>query len=78
MIRKMFMMGLLMAFLATTTFALAEDVYVTKNGKKYHKSTCEFIKDRNPIKIDDSDAIKKGLKPCTACFKEKINSGKNK
>jgi len=45
-------------------------VYVTKNGKKYHKETCPFIKNRETISMDEKEAIAKGLKPCGKCFKD--------
>lgn len=59
-----------LAVMTNATLAQAADVYATKNGKKYHKADCEFIKDRNPGKVDEADAIKKGLKRCSACFKD--------
>ncbi|MFH1622446.1 MAG: hypothetical protein ABIA97_04920 [Candidatus Omnitrophota bacterium] len=45
-------------------------VYVTKNGKKYHKETCPFIKNRETVNMDEKEAIAKGLKPCGKCFKD--------
>lgn len=58
-----------MLFLGST-FAFAEDVYVTKNGKKYHKANCLLIakKGAKPIALDE--ASKKGLKPCRKCFNQ--------
>ena len=76
MIRKWLMLGVLMTALSTATYALAEDVYATKNGQKYHKEICEFIKDRKPFKIDKEQAIKKGLKPCRACYEDKTGEKK--
>lgn len=43
-------------------------VYVTRKGKKYHKETCPFIRNRETISIDEKEAIEKGLKPCGRCF----------
>ena len=43
-------------------------VYVTRRGKKYHKETCPFIRNREAISIDEKEAIEKGLKPCSRCF----------
>lgn len=59
----------LLAVLVMSTASFAEPVLVTKNGKKYHKPECVFIKDRETSKIDDKDAIAKGLKPCGKCVK---------
>ncbi|OGX27489.1 MAG: hypothetical protein A2787_08080 [Omnitrophica WOR_2 bacterium RIFCSPHIGHO2_01_FULL_48_9] len=58
----------LLAVLVMATAACAEAVFATKNGKKYHKPECVFIKDRETSKIDDKDAIAKGLKPCGKCM----------
>ena len=63
------MIGLMtLAVLSSAVSSFAYEVYATKNGKKFHKADCEFIKDRQTVKMDDSDAIKKGLKPCGACI----------
>ena len=58
----------LLAVLVMSTAVFAESVYITKNGKKYHKPECVFIKDRETSKIDDKDALSKGLKPCGKCI----------
>lgn len=50
----------------------AQDVYVTKSGKKYHKTDCSFVQDRKPVKISKKDALAKGLAPCPKCFKEDL------
>ena len=78
MIKKIMMLGLLAAFLATTTFASAEDVYKTKNGAKYHKQDCRLIKNKNAVKIDKAEAIKAGLKPCKKCFSEEVSDSSKK
>ena len=73
MIRKLMMIGMLMMFLSATTFAFAEDVFVTQKGSKYHKKECRLIKNReNVIKMEKSEAIEKGYNPCKRCFKEDI------
>jgi len=66
-----------LAFLASSTFAFAADVYVTKNGKKYHKETCRWIKNRETTKMDEKEAIEKGYEPCSRCFKSKAVSDKS-
>jgi hypothetical protein len=67
-----------LAIMTNATFASAADVFITRNGKKYHKPDCEFIKDRSPVKIDEAEAVKKGLKPCGACFTNKPLENKSK
>ena len=64
--KKLFMAVLALLILSNAAFA--ESVFATKNGKKYHKQDCVFIKDRNASEIDDKDAIAKGLKPCGKCY----------
>ena len=77
--QKMIICGLVLLGQVMAQSLYAADVYVTKNGKKYHKADCEFIKDRATVKIDDKEAIKKGLKPCGACFKpDQITENKQK
>ncbi len=69
MINKLLTLALL-GTLLTTTAAFADDVYVTANGKKYHKEDCRLIKTKHPVKIEKSEAVKKGLEPCKSCFRE--------
>ena len=82
-VRKIFMAGLCLLFLAANTLAFAEDVYVTPNGKKFHKADCRFIKNRETQKLDNQDAIGQGYVPCQKCFSEdqaaeKDNNAKEK
>ena len=49
-------------------FVHAEDVYVTKNGKKYHKTDCLLIQKKGAQPIAYDEAIKKQLTPCKKCF----------
>ena len=42
-------------------------VYITENGKKYHKSFCQYVSE-NGIPIDINKAIDKGYSPCKKCF----------
>ena len=60
--------------LVSSTFAFAEDVYATKNGKRYHKINCLLIKDKGAKPIALEEAQKKGLKPCHRCFGSKTES----
>lgn len=51
-----------------STFAYAEDVYATKNGKRYHKVDCLLIQKKGAKPIAMEEALKKGLKACKKCF----------
>jgi hypothetical protein len=64
--------------LISSTFAFAEDVYATKNGKRYHKADCLLIKEKGAKAISLEDATKKGLKPCRRCFGETDSAKKEK
>lgn len=68
MFKKLTALVLCLVLLAATFAAFAEDVYVTKQGTKYHKQDCRFIKNRDTQAIDIKDAEAKGLKPCGRCF----------
>ena len=74
MFKKIIATCICVMFLAAGTMAFAEDVYVTKRGKKYHKETCSLIKNKNARAISKEEALEKGLKPCRRCFKEDIAS----
>ena len=80
MMRKLVVLVLGVVFLSATTFAFAEDVYVTKRGKKYHKEDCLLIKNKGAEKITKKEAVEKGLTPCQRCFNEEvsINKGEKK
>ncbi len=58
----------LLSFLLTTTYVFAADVFATKQGKKYHKEICRFIKNRETTKLDEQEAVTKGLVKCGKCF----------
>lgn len=68
MFKRLASLVLCLVFLTATSLAFAEDVYVTKQGKKYHSSDCRFIKNRETQKIDIEEAKAKGLEPCGRCF----------
>jgi len=55
---------------ATTTMvetaAVEQVVYITKTGKRYHKSSCHHLK-RSKIKTTKSQAQKSGYTACTVC-----------
>jgi micrococcal nuclease len=51
------------------TTAAKDIVYVTKTGKKYHRSGCSFLsKSSIPIQLEDAKA--KGYTSCSKCCKE--------
>jgi len=77
--KRIMMLVLSAALLANTALASAQDVYVTKNGKKYHKSeTCRWVKGKETTTLDDKAAIEKGYTPCNRCASEKEKKVENK
>lgn len=46
-----------------------ETVYVTSSGKKYHKSTCRYVKDKSATSYSIDEAKKKGYTACSVCYK---------
>ena len=73
MFKKLMMIGMLAVFLSATSYAAAEDVYITPNGAKYHKEDCRLIRNKDKMaKIDKEEAIEKGYGPCKRCFKEDV------
>jgi hypothetical protein len=53
-------------FLFLSSFALAQTVYITQFGKKYHTSNCSYLSS-SKISIDLSEAKAKGYTPCSRC-----------
>lgn len=45
---------------------LTEVVYVTKTGKKFHKSSCRYLKS-SKIKTSKAEAKEAGYTACKAC-----------
>ncbi len=43
------------------------EVYVTEDGKKYHRATCQHIKGKKIRKITLKEALEEGYKPCEIC-----------
>jgi len=76
--KKVLTVMLLGVMLISTTFAFAEDVYATKNGKRYHKADCLLVKDKGAKAVSLEEAEKKGLKPCRRCYGPKIESNGQK
>ena len=68
MLRRIIGLVMCLAILSATTFVFAEDVYITKRGKKYHKQDCPLIAKRDAQKVSLEEARAKGLEPCSRCF----------
>lgn len=56
------------ALLISTSFAFAEDVYVTKSGKTYHSEDCRSVANKDAAAISIEDAEAKSLRPCKRCI----------
>ncbi len=69
MVKKLIVIALFVVFITSTSLAFAESVLITKNGKKYHKATCQLVKNKETTQIDDAEAIKQGYIPCAKCYK---------
>lgn len=52
-------------------------VYATKRGKKYHRSDCPFIVNRDSVAMSLKDAQAKGLEPCGRCMADSQKQAKN-
>ena len=68
--KQAIVLGLCVVFVSMVAFASAEDVYKTKNGKKYHRADCKLVQNRDTQKLSKEEATEKGLKPCGKCFKD--------
>ncbi|OGX08332.1 MAG: hypothetical protein A2Z88_01020 [Omnitrophica WOR_2 bacterium GWA2_47_8] len=74
MIRKLTVAVLAVCLLMATTLVYAQDVFITKNGKKYHQEICRLIQNKQISKIDEQAAVEKGLTPCKKCMKENLST----
>ena len=52
----------------TTASEQQETVYITKSGKKYHKSDCFYISGRDTTSVTVEEAEQQGYSPCSVCF----------
>ena len=57
---------LLILSVAFTTLVSSQEVFTTKTGEKYHKSTCRYLK-YSKYKIELEKAIQLGYDPCSVC-----------
>ncbi|MCA9398511.1 MAG: hypothetical protein KC618_02095 [Candidatus Omnitrophica bacterium] len=60
----------MMLFVSIANSAVAEDVYVTKYGKKYHKEGSRFIKNKDVEKLSREEAESRGYEPSSDFLKE--------
>jgi hypothetical protein len=65
-----FIMSLMIPLMMTTA-CLAEYVYVTKAGKKYHHAESRFIQGKETEKITLEEAVARGLEPSREYLKFK-------
>ena len=78
MFKKMLLMGTLLTMLTANSFAFAEDVWTSPNGKKYHKEICRLLKNKDAaIKHEKADAVNEGFTPCKKCYKEDLGAEQN-
>ena len=68
--KKVIALALCAIFLSVSANAFADNVFKTKNGKKYHTADCPLIQSKNPQEVSLKEATEKGLKPCSKCFKD--------
>ena len=59
--------------LTAANVCFAEDVYMTKHGKRFHKELCKLIRNKEVQKLERETVEAKGIKPCQSCFKEKTD-----
>jgi len=55
-----------LAFILTTVSIIAQTVYVTRTGSKYHSEGCRYLS-RSQIAISLSDALSQGYDACSVC-----------
>lgn len=64
--------------LAGATFALAEDVFVTQYGKKYHKAESHYLQGKEGvIKLTREEAEEQGYEPSKEFMESEEETKKN-
>jgi len=53
-------------FLLLSSYAIAQTVYITQTGKKYHSYSCSYLSS-SKTSIDLSEAKAKGFTACSRC-----------
>jgi len=72
-----FLLAAAMIF-ASASFALAEDVYVTQYGKKYHKVDSRYLQGKEGvIKLTRKEAEEQGYEPGNEFVQPKTETKKN-
>jgi hypothetical protein len=64
--KKLVGLFFLLIFLTTSINVIAQTVYVTKTGSKFHNDGCRYLS-QSKISLDLSAAIAKGYGPCSVC-----------
>lgn len=59
-----------------TSVALAQTVYITKTGSKYHLGHCGSLS-KSSIEIDLNDAVERGYGACARCKPPSMTSSKS-
>ena len=73
MVKKLMVWATVGIVLTMATCVSAEEVYMTKNGKKYHKKICRLVKNKKNIRmLEKEESIEKGYTPCKRCYKEDV------
>lgn len=75
MLKKIIVVFLGMLLFASS-LALA-DVYITKQGAKYHSQDCALIAKRDTQKVTLEEAVAKGLTPCEKCIGRQQSKNEN-
>ena len=66
------LLGMMLA-LSATTMTFAEDVYVTKYGKKYHKADSHYIEGKEGVeKLSREEAEELGYEPSREFLKAEM------
>ncbi|VAX37937.1 hypothetical protein MNBD_UNCLBAC01-417 [hydrothermal vent metagenome] len=68
MTKKLIVLGILSLMIMTTSISFAEDVFVTKRGKKYHTEVCKLIKNKDALKPIAKEGALEKYTPCKRCF----------
>jgi len=64
--KRLFSSLILLIFLVSSFNTIAQTVYITKTGSKYHNDGCRYLS-QSKISIDLVTAISKGYGACSVC-----------
>ncbi len=64
---------LIFFLVSLATVTIAQTVYVTKSGAKYHKSSCSYLK-KSSVEKNLNDAIAEGYTACSRCKPATVTS----